>query len=272
MSDPAPDDGAPAPPGERLSAQREFFREVERDYWATAEGLKDEERALIEGRLDPAVSTLDAGTGGGRIARALHAMGFAEVTGFDFAPELVQAARASVPSGEVRFDVADATDLPYDDGSFGQALYLQQVISTIDDPAGREAALREARRILRPGGIALFSFVCFEARERSVAGRAYLAYLRAHRAIRRDRRPLQSLPRIRTQGRVGTGALRDRGPYNWWYRAGEVEQALRAAGFQTTGIGFAPAARAGELTAGAGEALRGELDVTLYAVARAGRT
>lgn len=245
--------------------QREFFREVERDYWAGAEGLKDDERALITRHLDRARSTLDAGTGGGRVARALRELGFASVTGFDFAPELITAARASVPGGEVRFDVADATALPYADAGFDQVLYLQQIISTIDDAAGRRAALAEARRVVRPGGIALVSFVCFEARERSAAGRAYLAYLRALRAARRDRRPLQSLSRIRTRGRVGAGALRDAGPYNWWYRAAEAESELAAAGFEVEAIGFTPAATGGAMPATAAEALSGRTDVTLYA-------
>jgi SAM-dependent methyltransferase len=254
---------------EEGSAQRDFFREVERDYWAGAEGLKDEERALVERHLDPDRSVLDAGTGGGRIARALHTAGFAEVTGFDFAPELIDAARAAVPGGEVHFDVADATALPYADAAFDQALYLQQVISTIDDPDGREAAMREARRVVRSGGTAIFSFVCFEARERALAGRAYLAYIRSLRAARRDRRPTQSLPRIRTRGRLAAGALRDRGPYNWWYRAGEAQAALAAAGFAIDAIGFAGQAADGALSANAAEALTRGPEVTLYAVCRA---
>lgn len=255
-------------PGD-AGAQRDFFREVEREYWAAAEGLKPEERALIERYLDPARRTLDAGTGGGRIARALSEAGFAHVTGFDFAPELVAAACAAGTGDGLRFDVADATALPYPDASFDQALYLQQVVSTIPEPGGRRAALAEARRVLRPGGVALFSFVCFEARERSPAGRAYLAWIRGLRRLRRDRRPLQSLPRIRTRGRVRAAALRDRGPWNWWYRAAEAEAAVREAGFAVEGIGFAADARAGTLVASAGEALRRRVEVTLYAACRA---
>ena len=266
MSDAPRGDGAGA--GGQASAQRDFFRRVERDYWAGAEGLKDEERSLIQRTLDPARSVLDAGTGGGRIARALHEMGYAAVTGFDFAPELVEAARASIPGGEVRFDVADATDLPYEAGSFDQALYLQQVVSTIDDPDGRRAALHEARRVLSDGGTAIFSFVCFEARERSAAGRAYLAYLRTLRRARRDLRPIQSLPRVRTRGRVGAGALRDAGPHNWWYRAAEAEAALAAAGFVPAAIGFAADALTGSMAPSA-RALAGPPEVTLYAVCRA---
>ena len=250
-----------------MSDQRDFFREVERDYWAEAEGLKEEERALIGHYLDPALPTLDAGTGGGRIPRALAAQGFRELTGFDFAPELIAAARAGDAEGAIAFDVADATALPYEDGRFGQALYLQQVLCTIEDPAGREAALREAARVLRPGGRALLSFVCLESRLASPAQRAYVAYLRALRTLRRDRRPVQSMPRLRLSGRLDAGALSDRGPYNWWYRAEEAEADLAAAGFTIEAIGFGADAERGALKRSAAEALADGAQGTLYAVA-----
>ena len=240
-----------------MSDQRDFFREVELDYWAAAEGLKDEERALVERHLDPAQPTLDAGTGGGRIPRALAGLGFTELTGFDFAPELVAAARAAAGSDAIKFDVADATALPYADASFGQALYLQQVICTIEDPEGRRAALREAARVLRPGGTALLSFVCLESRLAAPAQRAYVGYLRAARRLRRDQRPIQSMPRLRLRGRLDVGALRDRGPYNWWYRADEAELALSEAGLEVDAIGF-------------GAELRPSPGGILYAVAHRG--
>jgi SAM-dependent methyltransferase len=253
-----------------MSDQREFFRGAEREYWASAEGLKDEETALIERHLDPAVATVDAGTGGGRIPRALAEGGFGDLTGFDYAPELVEAARTGDPSGAIKFDVADATDLPYPDASFGQALYLQQVICTIEDETGRAAALAEAARVLRPGGTALFSFVCLEARLASPPQRAYVAYLRALRRLRRSDRPVQSMPRLRLRGRMDAGALRDRGPYNWWYRAEEAEAVLGQAGFELTAIGFGDAALAGTLAPTAAQALAAGATGTLYAVARAG--
>ena len=251
-----------------MSDQRDFFRGAERDYWAEAEGLKDEERALIERHLDPAEPTLDAGTGGGRIPRALDAAGFRELTGFDFAPELIAAAREADASDSIRFDVADATALPYPDAAFGQALYLQQVICTMEGEAARQTALGEAARVLRPGGVALFSFVCFESRLASRAQRAYVSYLRALRTLRRDRRPIQSMPRLRLRGRFDPGALRDTGPYNWWYRAEEAELALTDAGFTVEAIGFGPRAVAGSLEPSAAEALARGAGGTLYAVAR----
>jgi SAM-dependent methyltransferase len=251
-----------------VSDQRDFFREVELSYWTEAEGLKDEEIALVDRYLDPSVRTLDAGTGGGRIPRALRARGFSALTGFDFAPELVAAARAADPADAIRFDVADATDLPYEDGSFGQALYLQQVVCTIEDESGRRAALTEAARVLRPGGLALFSFVCLESRLASPAQRAYVTYLRARRRLRRDPRPIQSMPRVRLSGRLDPGALRDAGPYNWWYRAEEAEAALGEAGFTVEAIGFGEQVVAGDMRRSAGDALATGAGGTLYAVAR----
>ena len=130
------------------------------------------------------------------------------------------------------------------------------------------AALAEAARVLRPGGLALFSFVCLESRLAAPAQRAYVSYLRGVRRLRRDRRPIQSMPRLRRSGRLDLGALRDSGPYNWWYRAGEAEAALDGAGFAVEAIGFGDRALAGELGRSAAEALAAGSGGTLYAVAR----
>lgn len=251
-----------------MTDQREFFRSRELDYWARADGLKDEEAALIDRWLDPSLPTLDAGTGGGRIPRALAESGFQRLTGFDFTPELIAAAR-SMPGAEgITFDVADATALPYENDAFAQATYLQQVICTIDDADGRDAALAEAARVLKPGGTALFSFVCWESRQASRAQRAYVAYLAFWRRAKRDPRPLQSMPRLRRSGRADPGAFRDRGPFNWWYRAREAQAALKAAGFDVAAIGFGGDAARGALSASAAEALDRGARGTLYAVCR----
>ena len=249
--------------------QRSFFREVERDYWAAAEGLKPEERALIEAHLDRDGVTLEAGTGGGRIVRAMAALGFTRLAGFDFAPELIDAARRADAAGAIDFRVADATALPYGDAEFDQALYLQQIVCTIESRGGRSAALAEAARVLRPGGVALFSFLCLEGRERSTVQRAYVAYLRALRRVRGSQREPQLMPRLRLRGRVNPGALRDAGPYTYWYRAAEAAAELEGAGFRVKGLACGPDAAQGALFGDATRLLaEGELDQTLYVVAR----
>jgi ubiquinone/menaquinone biosynthesis C-methylase UbiE len=247
--------------------QRSFFREVERDYWAGAEGLKPEERALIETRLVRDGATLEAGTGGGRIVRAMRALGFTKLAGFDFAPELIDAARSADADGAIDFRVADATALPYGDAEFDQLIYFQQIVCTIESAQGRRAALAEAARVLRPGGTALFSFLCLEGREHSPVQRAFVAYLRALRAVRRPGRELQLMPRLRLRGKVNPAALRDAGPYTYWYRAAEAAAELEAAGLRVEGLACAPDAARGVLHPDPRALVeRGELDQTLYVV------
>jgi ubiquinone/menaquinone biosynthesis C-methylase UbiE len=247
---------------------RTVFGTVERDYWAEAVGLKPDERALIERYLDREASTLEAGTGGGRILGEMRELGFTSLAGFDFVPELVAEARRGDASGEIRFDVQDATRLTYPDASFDQVIYLQQLLSSIEDAGDRGRVLGEAFRILRPGGMALFSVLPFEVRARSARHRPYLLYLRALRRLRGASRPEQLLPRLRMRGRPSAGALRDAGPHVYWYRAEEIERESTAAGFEMVAIGTTPQVVSGRMPSSAAALEAGALAGTLYVACR----
>ncbi len=225
-----------------MSDHRTVFGTVERQYWTEAAGLKPDERALIERYLDPGGSTLEAGSGGGRLLGEMRKLGFTSLRGFDFVPELVAEARATHGGEGIEFDVADATALPYPDASFDQIVYLQQLLSSLARPGDRGRTLEQAVRILRPGGTALFSALPYEVRSRSRLGRPYLAYLRMLRRIRGSRRPDQLLPRMRMRGRPTPAALLDSGPHVYWYRAAELERDLTAAGLEIVAIGTTPQA------------------------------
>jgi SAM-dependent methyltransferase len=74
---------------------------------------------------------LDLGTGTGVAARFL-ATRFpeAEVVGVDLSPRMIEHARDLLPAelaGRVRFDVADATRLPYEDGAFELVVLLNMI-------------------------------------------------------------------------------------------------------------------------------------------------
>lgn len=88
---------------------------------------------------------LDIGCGEGRFCRMMRALGSAPV-GLEPTEALITAARSRDPDG--CYVQGSAEDLPFGDGHFDVAvLYL----TLIDIPDFR-AAIREAARVLRPGG------------------------------------------------------------------------------------------------------------------------
>ena len=92
---------------------------------------------------------LDVGCGQG-IDVANYAMAGAHVTGLDLTPRHVELARAHLEALELQAEVVegDAERLPLPDQSFDRASSNGVLHHTPDMPA----ALREVRRVLRPGG------------------------------------------------------------------------------------------------------------------------
>ena len=105
----------------------------------------------------PIDSLLDVGTGAADIPVALvedaqrHGRQI-RVTATDSRPEVLAAARRASPTVAATdglvLTVADGRSLPYPDATF-DAAYLVTVLGEIPEP---QAALRELRRVLRPGG------------------------------------------------------------------------------------------------------------------------
>jgi malonyl-CoA O-methyltransferase len=88
---------------------------------------------------------LDLGTGTGRAARILAArFPGAEIVGVDLAPAMVAEARRLLPAeleGRVRYEVADASALPYGDGSFDLVVLANMI-----------PFFAELARVTSPGG------------------------------------------------------------------------------------------------------------------------
>jgi SAM-dependent methyltransferase len=98
-------------------------------------------------------SVLDIGCGAA-VDLARFARGGADVTGVDLAPSAIALARANFEQQGLtgRFEVADGEQLPFPDAVF-DLVYAHGVVQYTASP---EQLVREARRVLKPGGTAIF--------------------------------------------------------------------------------------------------------------------
>ncbi|MGA9380776.1 MAG: class I SAM-dependent methyltransferase [Phormidium sp.] len=222
---------------EKASRNKEVYRTQEFARWAYGNGLLPEEKYLIANYLDRSKKTVEAGTGGGRILLEMNKLGFTSLYGFDYLPEFIEVAKQRNVEGNIDFQVQDATQLNYEDCSFEQLLYLGQMVSSIDDELGRLKALKEAYRILKVGGTALFSFLSFESRISSVLYRPYVEYIRLLRKLRGSNRSIQYLPWLRFENRPNLIALFDGGAHVYWYKFQEAYQVLKDVNFDVVAYG-----------------------------------
>jgi len=98
-------------------------------------------------------SVLEVGCGAG-VDLARFAKGGAVVTGVDLAPSAIELARANFAQQnlQARLEVADGEHLPFADNSF-DAVYAHGVVQYTANP---QALVDECRRVLKPGGTAVF--------------------------------------------------------------------------------------------------------------------
>jgi ubiquinone/menaquinone biosynthesis C-methylase UbiE len=105
-------------------------------------------RAALDGVDRPPRTALDLGTGSGAVARLVAARWpDAEVVGADVSPEMVSEARRLATTFNQRYDVADASRLPYGDGAF-ELVTMNNMIPFFDELA----------RVTAPGGRVAVSY------------------------------------------------------------------------------------------------------------------
>ena len=95
------------------------------------------------------VRLLDIACGSGLALRRASAMG-ADVAGIDAAGELVDIARTRNPDADIR--LGSMFELPWPDATFDAAMSINGIWG------GCDAAVHEARRVLRPGGLLAITF------------------------------------------------------------------------------------------------------------------
>jgi demethylmenaquinone methyltransferase/2-methoxy-6-polyprenyl-1,4-benzoquinol methylase len=103
-------------------------------------------RITVEQAVHPGDRVLDACCGTGDLAIAALRHGAGEVVGLDFSEQMLD--RARTKSREIEWVQGDAMALPFGDASFDAAT-VGFGVRNVDD---LEGAIRELRRVLRPGG------------------------------------------------------------------------------------------------------------------------
>ena len=114
--------------------------------WRTAENSC----GYLLPHLRPGTSLLDVGCGPGTITADLaRLVAPGEVIGLDSSAAVIAEAARTTAVQNVSFAVGDVDRLGFDDASF-DVVHAHQVLQHLADPV---AALREMRRVCRPGGL-----------------------------------------------------------------------------------------------------------------------
>ena len=112
--------------------------------------------AFLEGSRLPHERTamLDIGCGAGHMTALLRRrLEFRETVAIDFVPDLIERVRRRYP--QIRAEVGNPIDLRFRSGEFD--LVVAAEVLYYLDAEGRLAALEEIRRVLKPGGVFLFT-------------------------------------------------------------------------------------------------------------------
>ena len=114
--------------------------------WRTAENSA----AYLLPELTPAMAILDVGCGPGTITAGLaDRVPDGHVTAIDAVPDIVAKAAADFPRDNLTFTTGDVYALDFPVARF-DVVHAHQVLQHLTDPV---AALREMRRVARPGGL-----------------------------------------------------------------------------------------------------------------------
>jgi ubiquinone/menaquinone biosynthesis C-methylase UbiE len=107
--------------------------------------------AALDKLEKPPKRVLDLGTGTGKGAKIVaRRFPDAEVVGVDISPAMIERARGLLPEelqGRVRFEVADASELQFEDGAFDLVTLLNMI-----------PFFEELARVVAPGGRLVFAF------------------------------------------------------------------------------------------------------------------
>ncbi len=113
------------------------------------------ETFIFDKYIKPGFSILDMGVGGGRTTPYLSRTAFRYV-GADYSRAMVESCSSRFPT--IEFKHCDATDMSqFSDAEFDVVVFSFNGIDVINSDEGRMRCLAETARVLKPGGIFIFS-------------------------------------------------------------------------------------------------------------------
>jgi ubiquinone/menaquinone biosynthesis C-methylase UbiE len=122
-------------------------------------GLWESEKIFFATYFKRSDRILDLGCGAGRTTFGLWRGGYRNISGADLSAEMVRSARktaekARIPIGFVE---ADARSLPFGDKEFDSCVFSFNGLMQIPGRSDRVRAMKEVRRVLKPGGMFIFT-------------------------------------------------------------------------------------------------------------------
>lgn len=118
-----------------------------------------ERETLIHHGLRETDYLIDVGCGSGRLSKPLAEYLKGKYLGIDIVPELIAYARQLVPRSDWRFEVADGLKIPEQDERADMVCFFSLMTHLLHEES--YTYLREAKRVLKPGGKIVISFLDF---------------------------------------------------------------------------------------------------------------
>jgi ubiquinone/menaquinone biosynthesis C-methylase UbiE len=119
-----------------------------------------ERELLIQHGLKKDDYIIDVGCGSGRLGKALSEYLEGEYLGIDVVPDLIEHARSIVGKKDWRFEVTDGLFIPEEDNKADMVCFFSVFTHLLHQQSYNY--LCEAKRVLKPGGKIIFSFLDFK--------------------------------------------------------------------------------------------------------------
>lgn len=122
-------------------------------------GLWESEKIIFDKYINKDDTILDIGCGAGRTTINLYKRGYKNIIGLDLSTRLIAYANNYIKENnmDINFVVGDATELEYPENAFDVVIFSFNGMQCIPGKKNRDNVLKEVYRVLKPGGIYIFT-------------------------------------------------------------------------------------------------------------------